>query len=543
MFGSGVLVFNGEIYNHRELRAEISNASFVGHGDSETLLTLLDREGPRCISRLNGIFAFAYLDRQGKRLYLARDRFGVKPLYYFHKGDRLIFASELAPIIEAVGNVVELSNLALTLRHRSCPAPRTIYRDIYKVQPGTYLALDLGRGRLAATEHSYRLQGVSEASTGRHIALDRYGTTLADAVDRQLLSDVEVGVFLSGGVDSALISAIVARKLSYRAKAFTVGFTADDSADEVREAELTARALGLEHHSVIMSRDDFLDSLTNCAAIIEEPTATTSIVPMHYLARLAAQHVKVVLSGQGADETSGGYSRYRAEALFSEPLSHIARWSLSALPFVRGTRGARLLSYLAHRDESDRYLQAHEVFNSAVTSRLLGRTIVDERLKLSNYGQFRDPVNRMMGYDLAYDLPNDLLLYTDKITMRFSLECRVPFLDNELVSFLMSLPAKLKVGPLRGKILHRALARRFLGFQAAARPKRGFLVPTARWFRESKRHWDFLLSGGTFFDTLFDRREVERLLRRHADGANIEKQIMMLLTCRSILARSVQAAA
>lgn len=529
---SGVLIYNGEIYNHLELRARLGAGRFSGHGDTETLLRLLERDGPGAFAQLNGIFAFAYLDLAKERLYLVRDAFGVKPLYYSVRDGGIAFCSELRGLVEVVGNSIDLHNLALALRYRSSYAPCTIYDGVCKLSPGTYLQIDLRNLMLAPQVCSFApvLQDDSRLDVSSAIA--KYRTKFEAAVRNQLLSDVEVGLLLSGGVDSALVASVMARLLPYRTKAFTVGF-GEQSITEIDEAGITAARLGLDHHTITIGEDDFLAMIAESARIVEEPTATTSIVPMYALSRLAADHVRVVLSGQGADECNGGYTRYRAERFVNRMTSQVGALAVSCGIADPESRAGRLLAYVAEQNEFARYLQSHEVFSETQTKRLLGidrleRSITPPRIAM------RDPANRMMAYDLALNLPDDLLLYTDKLTMHFALECRVPFLDVDLVQFLMSLPGRRKVDAMRGKKLHRQLARTALPHELVGRKKKGFLVPTNRWFRESRKHWDMLLAGGGRFSTIFDTAEVKRILRAHEQGRNLEKQIMMLLTSQAL---------
>jgi len=534
----GAISYNGEIYNHLDLRPSVAVEGFHGHSDTETLLRLLENLGPDCLASLNGIFAFAYLDRHGQALYLVRDAFGVKPLYYSIRENTLLFSSELKLLRDMGGDAVDLQNLALALRYRSSYAPRTIYRGIEKLIPGHYLKVDLGQPRLAISTYRYTIDPPTHSSLDRGSAVDAYRTRFGNAVRSQLLSDVEVGLLLSGGVDSALVGSAMSRALPYRPKAFTVGF-GDAAISEIEDARVTARQLGLDHYELCLDSDEFLETLRTCARIVEEPTATTSIVPMYALARLASRHVRVVLSGQGADECNGGYARYRAEQLVNPVTSSLAAGALACHLVDPDSRAGRLLGYLSETDGSARYLKSHEIFSDSRTRQLLGlaSAVPAPALPLA---AVQDRANRMMSLDLALNLPDDLLLYTDKLTMHFALECRVPFLDSAVVELLMSLPSGYKVDVFGGKRLHRKLAQLELSREIVNRRKKGFLVPTARWFRQSRKHWDILLGGAGLFSTTFDPAGVEDILRSHERGINLEKQIMMLLTCEALLNSSAQ---
>jgi asparagine synthase (glutamine-hydrolysing) len=354
-----------------------------------------------------------------------------------------------------------------------------------------------------------------------------------------MMSDVELGVLLSGGVDSALIAASAQRHSQRSLKAFTVGFKDAEASgvDEIDDARRTADILGLEHRTARIGFDDFLETLHECVGIVEEPLATTSIVPMHYLSRLAGSHVKVVLSGQGADEALGGYGRYQGELFRRFVPSRLARCGrrLTAAVGLKSERIIRGLAALAHDVDVERFLEAYAVFSDAEIACLAGamptaaNRKVEYLYQLLECGGLPTSVARMMALDLRLGLSDDLLLYTDKITMRHSLECRVPILDLELVAFIESLPADYRVRIGQGKIIHKKFAEQSLPESIVHRKKQGFLSPTRTWFGDGDRLRSILLNRSSKFANYFDLKVVDNVINQHQQGYNRERHIFLLL--------------
>ncbi len=532
------LVYNGEIYNHAELRRQLKDVVFRGHSDTETLLAALAARGLSAVNELNGIFAFAWLDEEHSRLYLVRDPFGVKPLYYVHRNGKLAFASELKLLRPLFADTLDAGNLAELLRLRYSPSPDTLYRDTKKLRPGHVLEVSLDGPGISAREFPWFQIPVSRCVLPFEDAVTKYGELLEQAVRRQLMADVDVGVLLSAGVDSALVAKFAQQNSSAKVKAFTVGFEGDNAADEISGAAETARVLGLEHHSVRIGFDGFMATLRQAVLTVEEPLATTSIVPMEHLAVLAAAHVKVVLSGQGADEPLGGYGRYQGEVL--------RRW-VPRMAFGIGSRVAqwvgvkeeqtlRGLRALGIADDAKRFLATYTVFDADEIQQLIGHRD-DQSLSRVQYAydalhcaEREAGAARLMALDTQLNLADDLLLYTDKITMRHSLECRVPLLDIDLVRFALSLPANYRVRWRRGKLIHKAFAQCVLPPKIVNRKKQGFESPTKRWFVEhSACLKDMLLASGTPFARVFDTVAVAAVLQKHGQGFNRERHLFLLL--------------
>lgn len=535
--GRYTLVFNGEVYNHRQLRERLRDVTFHGHSDTETILHYIARFGIQSVADFNGIFALAVLDASANKIHLARDPFGVKPLYYAQRSDRVVFASEIRPLLALTQDTLSTANLAELLRLRYLPAPDTLFEGIRKVRPGHVITMGLDRPQLSCDEAPF-VKPLPEASRlSYREALGRYRQLFEAAVKRQLMADVEIGVLLSGGVDSALVAAYAQEHSAPGMKAFTIGFSAEEDADEIADAAETARLLGLDHHYQRIGMEDFLQGMRGCIAMVEEPLATTSVIPMFYLSRLAAAQVKVVLSGQGADELLGGYHRYQGELLhplLPAPLLRAAAHWAPKLG-VRREKLLRGLQMLSVKDDVARMLGAYSVFDPGEIRQLTG---IDESKAYQRVRYSYDllqcqgrntGVERAMAVDLRMNLADDLLLYTDKITMHHALECRVPILDLELVRFVESLPARFRVRLGQGKRIHKDCALAKLPPAVVARKKKGFQSPTQKWFRMNDRIRQILLDPGSRFSSWFDLHAVEKVLQAHDGGGNRERHIFLLL--------------
>ena len=313
------IIFNGEVYNHEDFKQKVTKYSFRGHSDTETVLYRMAQDGIGAAQEFNGIFAFALVDVEKRKLYLVRDPFGIKPLYYWRKNGSFVFSSEIKPIQKLVGESLDIDSLAETLRMRFTPSPDTLLTGIRKVLPGHVVEVNLASNDLNLREYPYFETVPEERSISFDDALERYGELFEKAVRRQLMSDVELGVLLSGGVDSALVAAFGQKYSNEKLKAFTVGFTDRSQVDEIQPARETADVIGMEHLTTRIGFEDFLGTIRKCTSIVEEPLATASLIPMYYLSELVSKHVKVVLSGQGADESLGGYGRYKGELIGPVP--------------------------------------------------------------------------------------------------------------------------------------------------------------------------------------------------------------------------------
>ena len=535
------IIFNGEIYNHIDLRNRLpKEIKFNGHSDTETLLYYLIYKGIDGLKDLNGIFSLAFLDIKKQNLFLARDPFGIKPLYFFEDGSSLIFSSEVRPIQHLTNaNKIDKFSLASLLKLRYNASPYTLFKSVKKVKPGQYILINIDDS-IDKRTFNYAINSVSKMRNIKmNDALMMYEENLERAVKRQLLSDVDIGIMLSGGIDSALIAYYAKKHYGGNLKAFTIGFEGSFNEDEISDAQETANFLNIEHHIKKITFNDYLSLIEDCTRIIEEPLATTSIIPMYYLSQLASEHVKVVLTGQGADEPLGGYGRYKSE-IFRNSVPSFFRSAVKIIVKLLNTKDEQLIkgsSTIRINNMVSRFLKTYEVFSDKEINNLIGiNDTLSEKLIFNMIDEYKfsklySDAEKMMAIDSRLNLSDDLLNYTDKITMNFSIECRVPMLDIDLVNYIESLPQKFKLNFRNGKIIHKQLANRILPRSIVNRSKKGFQSPTEFWFRKEMTNIkNLLLNRNTNFSNIFNLNEVEKVLDEHLIGFNKDKQIFLLLS-------------
>lgn len=535
------ITFNGEIYNHLELRRDL-DCDFRGHSDTETLVELFAKYGVETVlPRLNGMFAFAAVDLESARLYLARDPFGVKPVYYSASDHGFYFSSEIRALLKLSGirRSLDQGSLSTFLALRYVPSPSTLLEGVKRLSPGHFLCLSLG-GQLSERISCYMRPASERFSGSINDAVSIYRSKLSAAVNRQLLSDVPVGLLLSGGIDSALVGAM-ARDAGHLLPAFTVGFEGNYRECEIDAARETAEVLGLRHYAVDVSATVLRDSLSNIVESVEEPLATTSVMPMWFLAKKAREHCPVVLTGQGTDEPWGGYRRYQVEMvrrLLPVPaLWRMANRLLGQFPLPDAVeRGLRTLGEGAI---DLRILEAGALFGSRERQMLTGHSECAGAIHSIRYwlDWLRDSdcetVERMMRLDTRMNLADDLLLYGDKISMASSLEARVPMLDLDLVRFVESLPVGYRLDFRRTKIVHKAMAAEYLPASIVNRPKLGFQVPFGLWARGEWREYieEVLLGRNASWLEVVDRVAVKSIWDQHLKGRpDRSRQVFACLT-------------
>jgi asparagine synthase (glutamine-hydrolysing) len=539
-----VLVYNGETYNFAGLRPELERSGwrFRSGTDTEVVLAALLRGGAPAMERLSGMFALALWDRQEQELTLARDRFGIKPLYYYQEGRRLAFASEMKALLALPGidRTLDPEALGLYLTLGFVPGTRTLFARIRKAAPGClYRFRD---GRLEA--HAYwRLR--DEDSVARD-ALGEFEERFTRVVRRHLVADVPLGVFLSGGLDSSAMVATIRQILGRPAQTFTIGFT-DPAYSEAAHARAVADHFGAEHRELVLE-PDAVEVLPSIVWHLEEPIADSSILPLWFLCKMAREHVTVALAGDGGDEVLAGYSRYlwAPVAKAYDHLPRVLRESLlprAALWLPAGerrgprsvTRRVRKFLETGRLEPEARYLAWFALFGEAERARLAAAARGDALAifaDLFRAADTDDPLRQLQFVDIHTMLSDNLLLKADKISMAHSLELRVPFLDPEVAEFAYRLPASWKV---RGGTTKRIL-RRWLALRAPAaiarRRKQGFEVPLGAWFRgDLERHARDLLLGGELREArLVDEAEVSDLLARNREGrGDLGTQIFALM--------------
>jgi asparagine synthase (glutamine-hydrolysing) len=498
--GAVTAIVNGEIYNHRTLRAKLEERGhrFATNSDSEAILHAYEESGPDCVRQLNGIFAFVLWDEHRKRLVAARDEFGVKPLYWWSDGTRVAVASEIGALLDAGLIRPEVDRIALDhyLACRFVPAPRTLFAGINKLPAASTLIVENGAQPRVQTWRTP--PGVPHRDLSDEDVAGQLAERFADAVERQMMSDVPYGAFLSGGVDSAAVVAAMALRSSKPPTTFTIGFPGAGPVYDEREAAAeSARLIGTEHHATATAETDFLTELAAAVPRLEEPCGIPSAPALGQLSRFAAEKVKVVLAGQGADEPHGGYGRHQAAALLgrlrhapaalASPAAAVAR----ALP--RAARARRAAHMLGGSGDTERLLRLVEITDTPVRQALMGdrrpQDAEAERLALALNVLAdvpgRDLLDQALHLDTRMFLPDGILICNDKMSMAASLELRVPFLDVELMRFVERIPARMRVRPRAGKRIHRMAMERILPPGIANRPKHGFATPYDEWLRAS----------------------------------------------------------
>jgi len=515
-----VIVYNGEIYNFRQLRQllEKDGYRFDSNTDTEVVVAAYHRWGAACVQRFNGMWAFCIYDPQQRQFFLSRDRFGIKPLYYYFDGHRFIFASELKSIlVHQIDKRIDIQAVNLFFYQKYVGRELCILEDVRKLMPGHNLMFDLTSGRLQ-TERYYDL--LSEIDAHRvqsiHDRLEMIEGILTDAIQIRLVADVPVGSFLSGGLDSSLISAIISRNHN-NFKTFSIGFR-DASYSELRWSRLVSSRLGTDHHYDIMDLDEPVIRAV-CDAM-DEPFGDASVFPTYLLSGIARRKVIVCLSGDGGDEVFGGYDTYKAYKLASilpEWLIKSVRPLVQAMPdsdkkVTAIFKAKRFVRDLGH-DPIRRHMDWMATFNDDGRRQLLTEGFIPAGELL--------PLPKLRGLlalqfaDIQYYLAEDILKKVDMASMLHSLEVRVPFLDYRLVSLVLSLPSQYLLRGLQTKSLLRRMASRYLPWQVVHRPKRGFTAPVSRWIRSSAWIQDCIGSEGYLSHGLLNKGLVHQMLQEH----------------------------
>ena len=539
--GRWVLIFNGEIYNHRELRGGVyADYPYQTSCDTEVILAGLELEGDAVLNRLAGMFAIAAWDARLERLLLARDGQGIKPLYFAEKaGDGLLFGSEIGAL-EAGG--IELSadaaSLGAFLDLRFVPPPRTIFQGVCKLLPG-HMAYVSADGEIGRPEpFAFHAPAVNRALS-RDEAMAEVTNALHAAVERQMIADVPVGILLSGGVDSAVVTAAAART-SEHVSTFCVGYADAHDANEFAEARETAELLGTDHHELSISAADAVAAMPKLVRHLEEPVVTTSIFSFYLLCEEVARHRKVVLTGQGADEPWAGYGRHRFARML--PALRLLRPLLrpALLKTVMSADEAeRVAAVLSAKDEVGRWKAFNATFTSIERTRITASDTSATEDLLASYLPFL-PRNgtefeRMLAFEVRSSLPDNLLMLADKLSMAHSLEVRVPLLDPLYLSTVEQLPQHLRRrlwSKGGGKYLHKKVCEALLPPQIVHRPKKGFQTPVEVWMRgELGQYLHRLVSDADSFARRHLSVEAVRdLISAHGHGrsGNLERQLFAI---------------
>ena len=575
--GRYVIVFNGEIYNFDELRLTLERIGheFRGHSDTEVILAAMEQWGvDGALPFFNGMFAFAVWDCQDRRLHLVRDRLGEKPLYYGWMGQTFLFGSELKALVAhpEFKEEVDRDALALYLRYNCIPAPYSIYRGIKKLPPATRLALTLSNMHCMHWPRSYWSaeeavrRGLKEPFQGSEKdAISRLDLLLRDAVKKRMVADVPLGAFLSGGVDSSAIVALMQQQSQRPVKTFSIGFP-DEAYNEANYAAAVARHLGTDHTEFYVSAEEAMKVIPNLPRFYDEPFSDSSQIPTYLLAALARRSVTVSLSGDGGDELFAGYKRYflwgkvwNAVDCVPSFIRDVAAWSLRRVGPQRwnrildfafhhllstkdivspGEKVEKLAQILSAKDSFSRYQVIVSDWESA-GSAVRGGVEPSSLLRQRHVGaEFRDFRVQMMFLDAVTYLPDDILVKLDRATMAVSLEGRVPYLDHRVVEFAAQLPLSMKLRNGTGKWILRQVLYQYVPRELLDRPKKGFSLPIEEWLRGPLRDWAEELLGESRLrgEGYFQPAIVRKVWKDHLSGQrDLRHQVWALLMFQSWL--------
>jgi asparagine synthase (glutamine-hydrolysing) len=544
--GRITVVFNGEIYNYRELREKLQKKghAFKTSTDTEVIVHLYEDLGEGCVQELRGMFAFALWDCERQCLFIARDRLGIKPLYYSDRRGSLIFASEIKAILQhpEIQPSLDLSGLGHYVSLKYVPAPMTMFSGIYALPPGHTLTCDR---RGLRTRRYWNLSFADGAANRRseETCVDQLEAALRESVRLHLVSDVPFGAFLSGGVDSSVIVALMHQVMDAPVKTFSVGFEGGGSQafSELPYARMVARRFGTDHHEVLMKPADLTDLAETVVWHLDQPIADNACVANYMVSKLASRHVKMVLTGEGGDELFAGYARYAGASLsplvqfLPASLKSLAISAASRLPGMR--RGRIALTALCRQDEVTRMTSWFPLFNQEMKDCLITETLARRLTDRYSEDIFRQHLSdtdathwlsRMLYVDTKLWLPDDLLARGDKTSMAASIEARVPLLDHKVVEFAASLPPNMKLRGLVRKYLLKKVARKWLPAEVIDRKKEGFPMPFSLWFRKECRSFvhDLLSPSALKKRGLFRQEYVQKLLDEHDAGTADHGQLL-----------------
>jgi len=551
--GRYTIIFNGEVYNHEAIRAELGPQQWRGHSDTEVMLAAIERWGlEAAVRRFVGMFAFALWDSFERRLHLVRDRIGIKPLYYGHVEGSFVFASELKAlrVLPGFQAAIDRDSLAAYMRYAYVPAPHSIYKGIHKLPPGHILTLSSNEASPVLSAYWSAAEAArngveSRLRGGDEEILEQLHEKLADAVRLRMIADVPLGAFLSGGIDSSTVVALMQSQSPGPVKTFTIGFH-EDQYNEATHARKIAEHLGTEHTEFFVTPQDALNVVPLLPSMYDEPFADSSQIPTHLVSKLARGHVTVALSGDGGDELFCGYPRYdfvhslwnavrrvpgpiarsAAKAMHLVPTALINN-TAGRLPLPRRLRQApgeklhRLADHLSAQDPAEIYLRAITMWSDPSSVVLNSHEHDSVFRAIRKFAEMPDIREMAMLTDLTNYLPDDILTKVDRASMAIGLEARVPLLDHRVVEFAWRLPLHFKVRNGKTKWALRQLLYQHVPAELVERPKMGFGVPIDLWLRGPLREWaeDMLATETLGRHGLFSVEPIRKKWREHVSGA------------------------
>jgi asparagine synthase (glutamine-hydrolysing) len=541
--GFQVIAYNGEVYNYLDLRLELAALGYKFRTDSDTevVLKAYQEWGDCCVERLRGMFAFAIWDETQKTLFLARDRMGIKPLYYYLGREGFVFASEVRAILASSLAYSELEKSALDvfLSLGYTPCPDTMFKGVLKLAPGHTMTVDTN-GTIKAKTY-WNFNKVLPATFSFADAKEKLQKLLCESVQMRLMSEVPLGVFLSGGLDSSAITALMSQESSQPVKTFSVGYEGDDETNELPYARKIANLFGTEHHEFILKPHDFIDSIPKMVEMSEEPLVEIPAIALYQIAKVAKPHATVLLSGEGSDEVFGGYGLYNK--MLNMERARVFRKLVGFIPnsCLPGDKLKKYADWLSHT-VSDRYRGTsadlterikHSFYSPGFLEFTQENNYLDETF-LRYFGDVggQPLLSQLLYVDSKTWLPDDLLLKADKMTMATSVELRVPFLDHKIVEFAASLPPEYKIKNGEGKFILKKLMEKYLPKEIIYRKKMGFAVPTKRWFAgDLLGPAKDIVFSKTLMDTgWFQKKYLENMFDRHSKGKeDYSRRIFSLL--------------
>jgi asparagine synthase (glutamine-hydrolysing) len=523
------IVWNGEIYNYVEIRTQLSTlgVKFRNSSESEVLLQAYLFEGLKFVKRLNGMFAIAISDERQNKLHLIRDRMGKKPIWYFQKQKTLLFASELKAI-KIIEPHLTLRSAAISevMQFGYIQPPFSAYEEIEQIPPASILTWDNGSITL---DKYWEAQFVPKIEIDYNEALERTGQLVETAVKRRMISERPMGTFLSGGIDSSLVTALVAQNSNEKIKSFTIGFN-DSQYDESRYAQSVAKHLDIEHH-VEMLKPNPIEIMGTLGKLLELPFADSSIIPTYLVSKFARKEMVVSLTGDGGDEVFGGYNRYLAAPFLQRvnniigPLGNLVNKPLISKKLKNRNLIRTGQQFKRHEDLASRYVSIQRLVDISELNHYFTRDFFDNsfsNMQTRFFSELNDlsKLDKMVRSDLKYYLPSDILYKIDVASMMNSLEIRSPLLDTELVEFALRLPDSYKIYKRETKHILRELTRRYIPAELIDRPKKGFAIPRANWLLTdsvaSNRGW-------------FDIPRLRQVIELHNSGQNLDNVIWPIL--------------
>jgi len=501
MCGRYVISFNGEIYNFPSMRRSVEavrgNVQWRGHSDTEVLIESIAQFGlHEALKMATGMFALALWDKREKAIYLARDRFGEKPMYYFEDGPRIAFSSELLSLTKSprFQPSIDVEAVGAFLQYGFVPGEKTLFDNVRKVLPGHYIRFSAESSSKAVTgcywDTRTELYELPEMDLPLNEVIDQLEVILTEAIEGQLVSDVGLGAFLSSGIDSSLISSIIRRRLDRPLTTFTMGYD-DKDYDESATARAIAANLGSTHYEHLVHKSEVLQTVQSVAEIFDEPVGDTSVLPTYLVCKVARRYVTVALSGDGGDEMFGGYNHYRWGGRVLKNVARIPRfarnWVGSSIANVGTGMGLRSIVKFGRLVIASQYSSPRLLLNGGILDACEGAKIASDPSEALEDLMDRSVEQKLMAADLSGFLPNDILCKVDRASMGVSLETRAPFLDRNVAQFAWSIPSRFTVAGPSSKYVLRKLLSRYLPREVVNRPKLGFGIPLDAWFRDELR--------------------------------------------------------